>query len=134
MLGINSFCIQHYDKYGVDGPTMSPARLIRIINHSKVFLCHVEGPLKRYTTVSYCWSRGEILNTTRANVTSMQTAIDWDKLLKAVQDVISLTWKLDVSYIWIDSLCIIQDDREDWIPESRKMSGVKSHSWNYAQC
>lgn len=32
--------------------------------------------------------------------------------------------KLGISYIWIDSLCIIQDSKEDWLQQSGKMAAI----------
>jgi hypothetical protein len=40
------------------------------------------------------------------------------------QDPIIITRKLGCQYLWIDSLCIIQDSREDWRKESANMSQI----------
>src|SRR5207249_3310082 len=36
--------------------------------------------------------------------------------------------KLHVFYLWIDSLCIIQDSEEDWQKEAAKMYNVYIHA------
>jgi Heterokaryon incompatibility protein (HET) len=46
------------------------------------------------------------------------------KLCQTFRDAIVVTQHLGLEYLWIDSLCIIQDDPEDWRRESIKMSGV----------
>jgi Heterokaryon incompatibility protein (HET) len=43
---------------------------------------------------------------------------------KTFEDAIVVTRKLHVQYLWIDSLCIIQDDPEDWGTESLLMDQV----------
>ncbi|KAI8634654.1 heterokaryon incompatibility protein-domain-containing protein [Xylariaceae sp. FL1651] len=40
-----------------------------------------------------------------------------------------LAIKLGVNYIWIDSLCIVQDDADDWKKESAKMADYYQHAW-----
>lgn len=40
------------------------------------------------------------------------------------QEAIQTARNLGYSYIWIDSICIIQDDKEDWITESGMMASV----------
>ncbi|KAF2972517.1 hypothetical protein GQX73_g1213 [Xylaria multiplex] len=44
-------------------------------------------------------------------------------------DAYELAAKLGVVYIWIDSLCIVQDDAEDWKRESAKMADYYQHAW-----
>ena len=45
------------------------------------------------------------------------------------QDTVLISHELGVEYLWIDSLCIIQDDRNDWEIESAKMADVYSHAY-----
>jgi Heterokaryon incompatibility protein (HET) len=44
--------------------------------------------------------------------------IEWSGLSKTFQDAILITQVLHIEYLWIDSLCIIQDDKSDWAAES----------------
>ncbi|KAK5951392.1 hypothetical protein OHC33_007448 [Knufia fluminis] len=50
--------------------------------------------------------------------------IEWSYLSKTFQESIALTRLLGLRYLWIDSLCIIQDDTEDWQVESSKMESI----------
>jgi len=50
--------------------------------------------------------------------------IDFSSLPRTFQDAIKVTRSLTIRYIWIDSLCIIQDDERDWEVESSKMAAV----------
>lgn len=47
-----------------------------------------------------------------------------ENLPKTFQDAIQVCYKLGIQYLWIDSLCIIQDDSGDWQHESAKMAAV----------
>ncbi|OAL04456.1 HET-domain-containing protein [Phaeosphaeriaceae sp. SRC1lsM3a] len=50
--------------------------------------------------------------------------IPWTKIPRTFQDVIQIALQLGFCYIWIDSLCIIQDDAEDWEDQSAVMSEI----------
>ncbi|KAH8731948.1 heterokaryon incompatibility protein-domain-containing protein [Phaeosphaeriaceae sp. PMI808] len=53
-----------------------------------------------------------------------ETGIPWASIPRTFQDVMQLTLQLGFRYIWIDSLCIIQDDVEDWEIQSSLMSEI----------
>ncbi|KAL2691261.1 hypothetical protein Neosp_001642 [[Neocosmospora] mangrovei] len=53
----------------------------------------------------------------------------WEELPTLFQDVITLLRKLGLSYLWIDSMCIIQDDDDDWLEQSAQMAVIYSHSY-----
>ena len=43
---------------------------------------------------------------------------------RTLQDTISVTRSLGLRFLWIDALCIIQDDKNDWAYEASKMREV----------
>jgi hypothetical protein len=65
-----------------------------------------------------------MLTTTKVTLASWQHSIPWDRLSKTFRDAILVTRELGLQYLWIDSLCIIQDDANDWAIESAKMANV----------
>jgi Heterokaryon incompatibility protein (HET) len=50
-------------------------------------------------------------------------------LPRTFQDAIAVARELSIPYIWIDSLCIVQDSPEDWKQESGLMASVYSNSY-----
>ena len=58
----------------------------------------------------------------------MLQEIQLDILPQTFQDAIHITWKLGYRYVWIDSLCILQDDQDDWAYESSTMARIYSNS------
>jgi hypothetical protein len=50
--------------------------------------------------------------------------IPWSSLLKTFRDAVDITWSLGRKYLWIDNICIIQDDQEDWRREAAAMSQI----------
>jgi hypothetical protein len=52
-----------------------------------------------------------------------------DQLSKTFREAIHISRKLNIEYIWIDSLCIIQDDHLDWQKESAKMASIYRNAY-----
>ena len=52
--------------------------------------------------------------------------IPWQKVPQTFQDAISFASRLGYKYVWIDSLCIVQDSVEDWRSEGSKMAQIYS--------
>ncbi|KAJ3455290.1 hypothetical protein MRS44_013890 [Fusarium solani] len=74
-------------------------------------------PNTTYFALSYCWGtdRGKtVLKTTRDNLPLHLKTIETAKLNRTYIDAMELIRKLGYRYIWIDALCIIQDDRSDF--------------------
>ena len=59
--------------------------------------------------------------TTRDTIAERKQSIQWNHLSLVFQDAIRVCRRLRIAYIWIDSLCIIQDSKDDWELESSKM-------------
>jgi hypothetical protein len=92
-------------------------------------LVETTGEIGRYNCLSYCWGQGMTLKTTQETLDLHKARIPWQSLPKTFQDAIEFTRRLGVRYIWIDSLCIIQHDKEDWERESAKMYEVYRKSY-----
>lgn len=52
-----------------------------------------------------------------------------DDLNLNFRDAVLISIKLNVQYIWIDSLCIIQDDHSDWEIEAKNMADIYRQSY-----
>jgi len=78
----------------------------------------------QYATLSHCWGGKEFLKLLRDNLDSFHLSIPHDELQKTFQDAIFIARYLGFEYLWIDSLCIIQDDKDDWERESTLMIDV----------
>jgi hypothetical protein len=77
-----------------------------------------------YLTLSHCWGREPIFTLLRSNFESFYQNIDRVKLPKTFQDALWMTRRLGFKYLWIDSLCIIQDSYNDWLKEAPQMGEV----------
>ena len=81
---------------------------------------------ERYFVLSHVWGDIDIACRTKCeNFERYQNeGIDYNALPQTFQDVIRITVAVGVEYLWIDSLCIIQDDTSDWQRESAKMASI----------
>lgn len=86
---------------------------------------------KRYITLSHKWGTGEFLQLSTNNLSVLEKGLPIKRLRKTFQDTLTVAHRLDIPYVWIDSLCIIQsgDDHEDWRRESQTMTDVYSNSF-----
>ncbi|KEF58488.1 uncharacterized protein A1O9_06414 [Exophiala aquamarina CBS 119918] len=82
-----------------------------------------------YACLSYCWGGISDMTTTRANLYKRTLGIDWESLPKTFQHAIEFTRRMQINYLWIDALCIIQDDPEDWQREAARMGDIYSNAF-----
>ena len=84
----------------------------------------------RYLTLSHCWgsSATKTLCLTTQNMAALKTAVPLQHLSRVFQDALAVTRELGYHYLWIDSLCIVQDSLDDWRSESLRMGDVYKNS------
>ncbi|KAF7956512.1 hypothetical protein EAE96_003849 [Botrytis aclada] len=86
-----------------------------------------------YATLSHCWGKAPILTLTTKNLEAFQQGLPISHLSKTFQDAVDVGKRLlrdfDVRYLWIDSLCIIQDSKPDWENEAPKMAQVYGNAF-----
>jgi hypothetical protein len=68
------------------------------------------------------------LKTTTENVSAMKVEIFASDLPKTFLDTVTIVRYLGIRYVWIDSLCIIQNDDQDWKKESAQMASIYQNS------
>ncbi|KAI8630913.1 heterokaryon incompatibility protein-domain-containing protein [Xylariaceae sp. FL1651] len=127
-------CDETHSCYRKDN-TELPTRLLKLTEGQVRVVDTEEGAKTRYLTLSHRWGANETFKLTKANVLSMKQNMPWISIPKVYQDAIRIARELQINYIWIDSLCIIQDDLGDWERESIRMRIVYRNSYlNIAAC
>ena len=106
-----------------------PTRVLAICEDGtrpSVRLVETRGRGGRYIALSHCWGStgNRPLRTTARNLESHQDGIPFENLPKTFQDCVEFSQCMGIRYVWIDSLCIIQDDHQDWLSEAAKMRDV----------
>ncbi|KAH7079883.1 heterokaryon incompatibility protein-domain-containing protein [Paraphoma chrysanthemicola] len=111
-----------------------PTRIIDVAafeDESKVQLVETTGqPKANWVALSHCWGheKNHPLKTTRANLSQHLDSITMSSLPKTFRDAVVATRRLGFRYLWVDSICIVQDDEQDWHRESRLMPMVYEHA------
>ena len=81
-----------------------------------------------YIALSHCWGQLEIFKLTTRNLESLKNRVPPEQLTQTFLDAIEVTRRLDIRYLWVDSLCILQDSTEDWHREAALMGKVYKYS------
>ncbi|KAJ4420320.1 hypothetical protein N0V82_004419 [Gnomoniopsis sp. IMI 355080] len=88
---------------------------------------------RRYMALSYCWGPPDKakyqLMTEIPTLDARLREIPFTTLPRLLQDSVRLCRALGVRYIWIDSLCIIQDDKADWEREAEQMGNFYANAY-----
>jgi hypothetical protein len=82
----------------------------------------------QYATLSHRWGSADVFQLKLGNLEALRERIPIDQLSKTFQDAFVAAKKLGIRYIWIDSLCIIQDSPDDWQREAALMQHVYSNA------
>ena len=96
-----------------------------------VLTADLDSTDRRYLALSHCWGLTipETATTTSSTLTERLQAIPLRGLSNTFGDFISIARRMQIRYVWIDSLCIIQDSREDWEREGARMASVYSNAY-----
>jgi hypothetical protein len=82
-----------------------------------------------YIALSHCWGKARPLVTTTDALADHQKGIPLKDMPQTFQDAVTITRELGIEYLWIDSLCILQDSKEDWEKESAKMANIYGNAF-----
>ncbi|KAK4460006.1 heterokaryon incompatibility protein-domain-containing protein [Cladorrhinum samala] len=132
-------CTKNHEKctistsyYSLSAPL--PTRMIKITDngggtHPKVKLVEFRERAD-YICLSHCWGglQPDCI-TNRETYQRNAAEIPWSSLPRTFQDAVIITKLLGKEFLWIDSICIIQGDEDDWRAEAAKMCAVYENSF-----
>lgn len=102
-----------------------PTRVVDVgTKDSDPFLYTSIGENADYITLSYAWGGDVLSKTIKSNLRERQESLPESTLPQAFRDAFIIARGLNIRYIWIDALCIVQDDLDDWLRESVLMCQV----------
>jgi hypothetical protein len=82
-----------------------------------------------YAALSHRWGESTKASvTTLANVAVRLEGFDFSELCQTFKDAIIVAREMGIRYLWIDSICIVQDCEEDWKNESQIMGDIYLHA------
>jgi len=131
-------CLANHKLCGTDGPSALPTRILDLGKAPEneagggepdVQLLESSGQSARYISLSHSWGGEQPLTTTTATVEKHKAGIPLASLPRTFQDAVHIARRFGIRYLWIDSLCIIQDSAEDWQQEASRMASIYRNSW-----
>ncbi|KAK3360503.1 hypothetical protein B0T25DRAFT_415770, partial [Lasiosphaeria hispida] len=111
-----------------DGDKQMPTRVIDVGSQDEPSLLRklieTKGVPGKYLCLSHRWAKAPRLRALRSNLQEHQQALPINQVPPTFAHAIEITRNLGFRYLWIDSLCIIQDDENDGMFESKKMDTI----------
>lgn len=108
-----------------------PSRLLYLdpsTTTSKVKIIETNGT-EIYAALSYCWGKDLSMQLLHSTIAAWKEKLPFDELPQTIQDAIITTKRLGLEYLWVDRICIIQDDREDTRRELSAMARIYQRSF-----
>jgi hypothetical protein len=109
-----------------------PSRILEVsLDNTSDSIKLVEGTALygSYVALSYCWGQDQRTVLTRRRLKDFMKGLPVDSLPQTILDAIEITRKLNIKYLWVDALCIIQDSQEDKKNEIARMAKIYNNSY-----
>lgn len=127
-------CDSKHDCLLSGGTSLLPTRVLDICHKSpdtnSVRLLASEGQTGRYACLSHCWGNPALMTkTTTKSIDAHPQGIHLSDLPRTFHDAIDVARRLEIEYLGIDSLCIIQDDSRDWDIQASRMADIYENAY-----
>ena len=123
-------CSRDHRRCGENGEPWYPSRLLRLSRSRgvKLIISKDSPPKGSYITLSHRWAAQPYTKLKPSTMAQLQHGIDVASLPQIFQDTITIARHLRIKHLWIDALCIIQDEdnNADWEKESQNMDKIYS--------
>jgi len=105
-----------------------PTRVVEILDDGKLRV-HDTGGEASYAALSYCRGGIQAFETTLSSLKDRKEGFSMNFLPQTLQDGVKVATELGLRYIWIDSLCIVQDSPADKGKEITQMAQIYSNAY-----
>ncbi|KAI1770039.1 HET-domain-containing protein [Hypoxylon cercidicola] len=121
-------------------PNSIPSRLLYLVTKDSVLYAKLIGrdllseipkdtvSQQGFAILSYCWGGPQPVQLTHDSIGNLADGIPISHLPKSLRDAAWFTNEMGLKYLWIDALCILQDDVDDKMREISRMELYYSHS------
>ena len=110
---------------GTEKPLTAPKRLLKLdASNERCYLIETTRNCRlQYAALSYCWGTTQTM-LTRNTLSKLESGVHPSHFSRTIQDAIKVVVNLGLQYLWVDALCIIQDDDKDKADEIRHMGDI----------
>ncbi|KAH8768996.1 heterokaryon incompatibility protein-domain-containing protein, partial [Diaporthe sp. PMI_573] len=99
---------------------------LRLIERNSIRAASLANP--QYCALSYCWGPPEHgkfqIKTNKDNIGDHPVGLNFEQLPQVVKDAVTTARSLSIPYLWVDALCILQDDKSDWEGQCIQMNDI----------
>ncbi|KAF2182540.1 HET-domain-containing protein [Zopfia rhizophila CBS 207.26] len=138
--GLIKDCLSRHSRCRHAKPTTLPKRALDVLLEDgskgiRLHESHWDNDEQRFEfgeflTLSHCWGAGKsALKTTKKTLEIHKKNIPWSSLPRTFQDAVILTRSLGFRWLWVDSLCIVQDDNTERLEAALNMDKIFSNSF-----
>ncbi|KAI1329207.1 heterokaryon incompatibility protein-domain-containing protein [Xylariaceae sp. FL0255] len=133
-------CDDNHPECRLGAVRITPKRLVDITSSGRgeLFLAEDVEPGTPYVALSHSWKSSmpnpSDVILTRENIDQRLRSIPWAKLGATFHHAILIASHFDIRYLWIDSLCIIQDDDDDWAEQAAQMANIYENAYFTIAC
>jgi Heterokaryon incompatibility protein (HET) len=129
MLNFLNICNQCHDC--IERKPTLPTRVVEIVegNPFDLKVRETNGEVDVYLALSHSKGREQQLTLTTENLEQLKTGLNVEKFPTTIQDAFDVALTCGIRYIWIDSLCILHNDIEDWEREVGRMDDILSNAY-----
>lgn len=130
-------CIQNHPTYILPPSQWVPTRLLEIDGTGASHIRLIETSSRhlqtgcRFAALNHVWGDKSVsppLRALQSNLHQLKQDIRISDLPRNFIDAVRVSIQLGIRYIWIDSLCIVQDSEQDWKREAQTMHLVYSYA------
>ncbi|KAK7699299.1 hypothetical protein SLS64_011757 [Diaporthe eres] len=127
-------CSEQHHCLANTNKTWFPTRLVEVLSDDMFRIVRSDSSSfdrgRGYVTLSHRWGNGDFARLTTENLSALEKGQPVSMLRLIFREALVVAQRMNIPYIWIDSLCIIQagDDFADWRKESTTMAEVYSNS------
>ncbi|KAH7230880.1 heterokaryon incompatibility protein-domain-containing protein [Fusarium tricinctum] len=131
-------CETSHNNCQSEGSGFTPSRLLRLVKCPDGSLCvRLQDMPKggyllkadRYTALSYCWGGDQELQLNAKTKVTLVNGISVSSLPRTIRDAVLVTQNLRLQFIWVDCLCIHQDNPQDIALQITQMPEIYKNSW-----
>ncbi|KAK5652044.1 hypothetical protein OQA88_10947 [Cercophora sp. LCS_1] len=124
---IRSWLAEEYSLENRASPPELPMRVIDVEPNGSAG-CRIHqtqyGEKAQYAALSYCWGKGsQQVTTTRSNITNFSSELPAG-LSATIRDAIRVCREIGLRFLWVDALCIVQDDDNDKLDQIARMGSI----------
>lgn len=125
-------CTTQHQSCAIRPTTFMPTRLIYLgTTNEELKICDPISAIEevKWAALSHCWGGHQPLKLEQVNLSSFKRRVEFSDLPATFRDAIGIARELGLYYLWIDSLCIVQDNKADWETEAARMGMVYSQAF-----